>query len=367
MKCPRCGTNNGRTNRFCRGCGLRLEDLAPKEPERQAEPSAERDEVALGEELFEVWQVYSRGDLDDALARAQKILQKTPDSASAHSILALIFERKADRAAQNGSEEEAKDFLKLAVAEYERIIDLNPDSAADREKLAALRMRIAGRATVRQKARYSGFRALVAAVPVSVWAAFGTFLVVLMTAIILIPGGGSDEVRPTTSHRPPKPAQAAARASQAETAAAPESRVYVFPSPSTTTYPLTPTAPPPAQQPAPSARPTTQPAKLPPIPGANVKIVPESKKPAEKPEKQVAPTPKPPEPEEKPSNRPEGDTALARAIELDRQGATEDAVKAAEEAIRLYQADIDAGRNPNDARRGQETARKFIQSRREAQ
>ncbi|MGC8862823.1 MAG: hypothetical protein ACP5R5_08615, partial [Armatimonadota bacterium] len=303
---------------------MRLEGLSPKQQESQAEPSRETDEVALGEELFEVWQIYSRGELDNALGRVQKILQKTPESASAHSILALIFERKAERAAEAGSEEEARDFLKLAIAEYERIIDLNPDSAADREKLASLRMRIAGLDVVSRRAQRARFRALVGAVPTPVWAAFGTFLIVLVTAIILIPGGQPEKVTPARPGRAAKVANVSTPRPRAQSTAPSESRVYVFSGQDRTTYSPTPPVVGAVPQTRPTASPITQPARLPPIHSSNVnvKVAPESKSATANAEKQAAPASKPPEPEEKPSNRPEGDSVLARAIQLGKQGAT---------------------------------------------
>jgi len=366
MKCPKCGTTNGKTNKFCRGCGLRLEDLALQEPETQAGASTAPDELALGEELFDVWQVYSRGELDDALAKVQKILQNTPDSASAHSILALIYERKAEGSMKVAAEEEARDFLKLAIAGYERIIDLNPDSAADREKLASLRMRLVGQDAVAPPVQPApkAFGAL-KAVPAPLWAAFATFLIVLMTAIILIPGGEKSKVTPARSAGPTKLNQVSTPAAGSEAGAPGNLRVYTFPGPSESGYASTPTPtpPPPVGEPSRLEIPT-EPAKLPSIVGANVKIVPEPKGVAKP--KPGASAAKPPEPEEKPSTRPEGDTALARAIEFRREGATGDAARAAQEAAKLYQADIDANRNLTAAYRGLANARKIIQLSQEA-
>ena len=144
MKCPRCGKINGKTNKFCRECGLRLEGLAAKAaaPQRATAPAA--DEVVVGEALFDVWEVLEKGDLDAALERAEGVVEANSESAAAHSVLALIYERKAEQEFSATRSEEGREFLKLAVAHYEKIIDLNPDSTADREKLAALRRRVTG-------------------------------------------------------------------------------------------------------------------------------------------------------------------------------------------------------------------------------
>ncbi|MCX8052902.1 MAG: hypothetical protein N3B12_03770 [Armatimonadetes bacterium] len=368
MKCPRCGTTNGKTNRFCRGCGLQLGNPALQQAEQQGRASGEVDEVALGQELFEVWQVYSRGELDDALARTQKILRAMPESASAHSLLALIYERKAEDKLKNGEPEQANELLKLAVAEYERILELNPNSAADREKLSRLRMRIAGQESTVTPTQSSWPVAALRLVPVPLWVAFATFVIVLMAAIVLMPGGAEDKSTPARPIRSTRVSQTPKSGIGGEATGASQSRVYVFPSPSMTGYPMARPQTPPSFVSRPSLpKPTTtEPVKLPPILGANVKIVPETKSPAKKPAKEATKEAsvtqaKPPEPEEKPSSRPEGDDAFARAVELYRQGATEEAIRAAEEAIRLYQADIDAGRNTENARRGQESARKLLQ------
>jgi tetratricopeptide (TPR) repeat protein len=372
MKCPRCGATNGKTNKFCRGCGLRLEDLAAvRQAGQRSEQVGTPDEVALGEELFEVWQLYSQAELDAALAKAEKILESTPESASAHSILALIHERKAEGRFKAGSDEEARGFLKLAIEQYERIIDLNPDSAADREKLASLRMRLTGQASAAPIAGLVGLRAALKAVPTPVLAGFGAFLVVLMAAIILVPGGERERRRAA-------PAAEAAKVSQVSTAGAAAaradagggSRVYTFPAPEANQYGSAfPTPPPPVPEPRRLNIPT-EPAKLPALVGANVKIVPEGKTPAKKPDASArsAKEEKPkPAVEEKPSARPDGDTALARAVELRRQGVNAEAIVAAQEAIKLYQADIDASRNTTSANRGLENAKKIIQLSREAE
>ncbi len=375
MKCPRCGTINGKTNRFCRGCGLKLEGL-------QTQPAApnvtERDELAIGEQLFEIWQLYSQGDLDAALARVKQVLEQAPDSSSAHSLLALIYERKADRLFEDGKADEARELLKQAVAEYEKIIDLNPDSAADREKLATLRMRLAlpeGAAVTPPKpslrARLTWTLDLL---PKPVWIAFGTFLIVLIVAIIAWPGANSRKIR-EAQFRSAKESRASATTVSVQPQP-PALRVYTFPAapsaslagPISGTPQVSSTG-----RPAPP-RVATEPLKLPPLP-ANVKIVPESKestakktetesKPSSKAESPAAT--KPPEAEERPTNRPSGDAALRQAVEFRRQGRHSEALAAAQEAARLYQAEIEAGTNVNAARLGLQTAQALIEASKQA-
>ncbi|MDH7601227.1 MAG: tetratricopeptide repeat protein [Armatimonadota bacterium] len=378
MKCPRCGTVNGKTNRFCRGCGLKLEGLQAQQPRQAATDAAERDELAVGEQLFEIWQLYSQGDMDTALTQVKQVLEQAPDSSSAHSLLALIYERKADTLLEAGQTEEARELLKLAVAEYEKIIDLNPDSAADREKLATLRMKLAlpegppiTPPPPSLRARLAG---IVDLLPKPVWIAFGTFLVVLVVGIIAWPGADSRKAR-EAQFRSARERRSSAAAVSVQPQP-PALRVYTFPA-----APSTGLAGPIAGIPQVSsaARPAppkvnAEPLKLPPLP-ANVKIVPESKesqakkteaesKPAAKTESSA--TANQPQVQEQPSNRPSGDAALRQAVEFRRQGRHSEALAAAQEAARLYQADIEAGNNVNAARLGLQTAQTLIEASKQA-
>ncbi|MGQ9580547.1 MAG: hypothetical protein ACUVT8_06325 [Armatimonadota bacterium] len=374
MKCPRCDTNNGKTNRFCRGCGLKLEGLTTQPPsERPAQEGVVKDELAVGEELFEIWQIYSRGDLDEALARVQRVLEQSPESSSAHSLLALIYERKADTLFQGGKPEEARGLLKLAVAEYEKIIDLNPDSAADREKLASLRLRLAlpeGPPTSQvQPSWRARLSAIIDLLPKPAWVAFVTFVVVFVVALIAMPGGNE---RGESEHKLRQTKQKQASSARVRVQPQPPAlKVYTFPAPVSASLagPVKGVPQTQPERPAPSGT-TAEPSRIPPLSVPGVKIVPESKKteseskPAEKTQE---PTPvKTPSVEEKPSKLPTGDTALRQAVEFRRQGKHQEALEAAQEAVRLYQADIDAGRNLEAAKNGLQTAQKLIEVSRQA-
>lgn len=378
MKCPRCGTNNGKTNRFCRGCGLKLEGLTQPPSERLAQEPAVKDELAVGEELFEIWQIYSRGDLNEALARVQKVLEQVPDSSSAHSLLALIYERKADNLFQQGRHDEAREQLKLAVAEYEKIIDLNPDSVADREKLATLRMRLAVPEGPPTPPAVPGLRARLSAfinlMPTPAWVAFATFVVVFVVALLAMPGGNEREKREQKFRAAKQRTASSARV--AVQPQPPSLKVYTFPAPASASL-AGPVAGVPQTQPARPAPPRTgtEPYRVPPVSLPGVKIVPESKESATKKTEsetktgekaQEQPPAKTPSVEEKPSNRPAGDAVLGRAVEFRKQGRHQEALEAAQEAARLYQADIDAGRNVEAARRGLETAQTLIEVSRQA-
>ncbi len=91
MNCPKCGATNGNTNKFCRECGTALEKALPPE-----HSTGKPDDAALREELIEVWQLYSAGKLDAALAKVNAIAERVPDSASVHSVMGLGYERKSE-------------------------------------------------------------------------------------------------------------------------------------------------------------------------------------------------------------------------------------------------------------------------------
>ncbi len=389
MKCPQCGTTNGKTNRFCRGCGLKLEGL-PQTEEQPQQPQVEcaPDEVALGEELFAIWQDYSAGSLDTALVKAQKVIGCAPESASAHNILALIYERKAERELAGGEVESAHDFLKLAIAEYEKIIDLNPNSAADREKLSSLRMLLAGQGAPPPPPTAKhifDLKAAFNAVPKPVLAGVGAMLMLMILGIVFLVPAGSEDKRVQSSSRvsedtgsgriesisTPGVSRGGSNGSQSNGSGGPSVYTFSEAAPRGTAGGLTPPKPPSA---APRITIPNEPAKLPPLTGIQVSVVPESKG-SDGAGKPAASQPKPektadsgkgsitiaPAEASQPSQAQDGASTLARAIELKNQGKTSEAIAAAQQAIGQFQADVDAGRNVTASKRGAENARKLIQ------
>lgn len=387
MKCPNCGVTNGKTNKYCRECGHKLDDLTlqvePSAPVEELIPSV-IDDVALGEELFGVMRLYEDGDLDKAAEYISRIIKSSPESASAHSISALIFERKADIQAGLGDTKSVRDLYNLAVAEYETIIDLNPDSVADREKLIALRMKLAGHAlpqpsiSVKKAAAVVPNKAkdIIKKLPPPVLASAGAFVIILILGIALLPHGKSsnrDASRITPGDVGVIPVSSPSQVAATPAPASPQLSVYTYPSqpmrpasPAPTTDVTTPVAPKPERPKIPSV----EPIKLPPI-GDSLTIVPEPKKP----DSEAKPTPpKPksgtgspkkttpdPTPSDDASSSPDGSSVLASAITLGNQGKYAEAIQAAQQAASLFQSDISAGRNTTSAQRGLNNARKYIQ------
>lgn len=350
MKCPNCGTTNGLTNKYCRGCGTQLDVLVSRGSEDTA-AVARADEVSLGEELFAVHELFESGDLDAALAKSEQLAAENPGSESAHAIVALVCERKAEQELSEGDAERGHDLLKRAIECYEAIIDLNPDSAADRGKLASLRMKHTGHAAAAPNAGLRlDFAEALRAVPKPVLAGFGAFLVVL-ALVIVFTGRPDKPPKPTHAGKPPdKAIVSVAQTTPSE----PGQSVYTFPQAAnpSPTVPIR-KAPTPASD---SSYAEVRPMKLPKI-DQELTLVPEPKP---SPKKSAAePAKQPPKPAETASS-PSGDTLYAQAIRLHEQGKVSEAIGAANQAIVLYNADIDAGRRVEAARRGISNATKQI-------
>lgn len=385
MRCPRCGTTNGKTNRYCRGCGLKLEGLNAQHLQQTNTDAnlRESDEIALGEELFDIWQHYSSGDLDVALDKAEKIIRRAPESTSAHNILALIYEKKAEKESAAGNEDAARGLLKLAVEQYERIIDLNPDSAADREKLVSLRLKISGQTSTAPRPRnVFDFRTAIKAVPLPFLAGFATMLVLFVIGVVLfLPGEGAEESAKAKSQPgvPTQKLKSVSTPSGSEAATDAENsvalKVYTFPPPAPrdTAGAVGAAQIPPTPASGGKVRIPTDAMKLPSIGGAHVEVVPESKKTSSstKPEsiqgkredtgKGQIKIAQPKTNNESVSQEPTGNDMLASAIELYRQGKISEAIGAAQKAAELFQAEVDAGKNVAAAKRGVDNAQKLIQ------
>lgn len=147
MICTRCGTNNSKTSKYCRECGKRLIveslELDVEQSEGLPEPP---DDAAVSELLYEALKLYEQGKLDLSFAKCRESLGLNPNSPSGRSLLALIYEKKAEGQVEKGNLEDAEDYLRAAVRQIERVLEANPDSVADREKLDDLRAKLEGQA-----------------------------------------------------------------------------------------------------------------------------------------------------------------------------------------------------------------------------
>ncbi|MCX6345073.1 MAG: hypothetical protein NT018_08360 [Armatimonadetes bacterium] len=376
MKCPKCGITNGKTNRFCRECGKKINWPKEQAEHHLAHAASHLDDLELGEELFSIMKLYDDGDLETAAECIGKIIERNPESASAHSILALIYERKAEIETAAGYLQEAQDFLQLAAAQYEQIIELNPRSAADREKLIGVCMKLAGGAAPQPSASHlpnrparalaikARIKAFLLSIPAPALASVGAFIVIIILGSTLILRSAKNNADIVSA----KPARSASgiqttvpNSTQPTGLADSGSEIQVY------RYPTAPATPVPAPQPMETPKPaqSVEPIKLPNM-NPELILVTEKSKPAQPRTVKIgesAPTPKPASepPPEITSDQPSGSNLLAQAIILNNQGRYSEAINSAQQAAALFQADLNAGRNTTSAQLGLENANKCIQ------
>jgi tetratricopeptide (TPR) repeat protein/ribosomal protein L40E len=125
MFCTSCGTRNTADARFCKRCGHALDrtDAPTITEEEFTRPDVE--EERFRSLLLLAFQKNEANDLDAAIAACEEALTLQPNSTDAHSLMSTLYEKKGDR--------------EKAITEREKVLQLNPGSIADREKLDSLR------------------------------------------------------------------------------------------------------------------------------------------------------------------------------------------------------------------------------------
>src|SRR5689334_4665850 len=125
MFCTQCGTRNGTDAKFCKLCGHKLERIGPLRISEEDFRLPDSSEERVRKLLLEAYTKYEAKDLDAAVAICAEALELRPDSTDAHSLMSTLHEKKGDR--------------DIAISEREKVLELNPGSIADREKLDELR------------------------------------------------------------------------------------------------------------------------------------------------------------------------------------------------------------------------------------
>lgn len=130
MFCTQCGAYNTDDSRFCHQCGHRLqpERKIPTLDESAFQLDSPEQQEKIQQLLDEALAHEAEGRFHEAILACEGVLVLDPANTSAHSLLGLIYEKQGD--------------LQKAVAEYEKVVALNPDSVADRAKLEDLRRRL---------------------------------------------------------------------------------------------------------------------------------------------------------------------------------------------------------------------------------
>jgi tetratricopeptide (TPR) repeat protein len=156
VRCPDCETPNSVDSKFCKFCGAAL-------PEEELVGA----QVKLTELLNEGYRIFNEGRTDEALLVAESALESSATSTQALSLKAMCCERTGE--------------LAEALELYEKVVELNPESALDKIKVTHLRNQL--NAKVVEVPPFTRKKALIAAVATGV-------LVISVGAILAATMGG---------------------------------------------------------------------------------------------------------------------------------------------------------------------------------
>ena len=125
MFCTACGVRNAESSNFCKQCGHKIDRVGASRISEEAYDRALPMEEQIDALLERAYRLRKSGELSAAVALCEEALHLNSDSTSVHSLLGQIHEQQGKREA--------------AIHEYERVLQLNPGSIADRVKLDELR------------------------------------------------------------------------------------------------------------------------------------------------------------------------------------------------------------------------------------
>jgi tetratricopeptide (TPR) repeat protein len=125
MFCTSCGTKNAADSKFCKQCGHELEKTTGSRVREEDFDRALPEDEQINALLERAYRARKAGDTAHAIVLCQEALQLRPDSTTAHSLLGQLYESIGEH--------------DLAIRAYERVLQLNPGSIADRVKLDELR------------------------------------------------------------------------------------------------------------------------------------------------------------------------------------------------------------------------------------
>ena len=178
MKCPKCGSDNQIGAKFCSECANKLPDAAPV-VQNTAVPLDER----ISNELVELWKLYEIDEFEVALEKIGNIKKNLSGSSSIYSMAALVYEKRAKAEYDRGDIAAYYDDLGNAAKEYEEVVKQNPNSAADRAKLLALKHKLLASADI-VLGTEPPLLAFLKKIPLPAWAAIAVFVVILIGAAI---------------------------------------------------------------------------------------------------------------------------------------------------------------------------------------
>ena len=173
-KCPKCGKDSPDQARFCRSCGA---PLAANGRSAAAPPGGTPEQRAQ-RLLEEAFRLSEESRVIAAIQACQQAVTVNPNSVSAHSLLATLYERQGDREA--------------AIREYEQVLTLSPESTVERRRLNELM----GLPTARE-----GVRVSIRTVQFAIAGGAGVVALVLLVAILFYTQQGPS--RPAGPKLPP--------------------------------------------------------------------------------------------------------------------------------------------------------------------
>lgn len=145
--CKGCTAENTEDSKFCKLCGAALELTKPAISPEDVEPM-----------LKDGFKLVQEGRTVEALFLANSLVEAAPQSHSAYALLGMAHEESGD--------------IRSAVEAYEKVVELNPESAIDRIKLGQLKRKLEVSAApeeleVRARNWVAGFSAVAAALAVA--------------------------------------------------------------------------------------------------------------------------------------------------------------------------------------------------------
>jgi hypothetical protein len=381
MNCSRCGTPAQDNQNYCVECGAVIRVAAhtpapapePPIPVAAVDIDADPEAEAISRELFDIWQLYEAGDLEVALEKGAAIVKRSPDSAAAHSVVALVQERLADRKFVASDFDGGVAGLRQAIAHYERILQINPHSEADRAKLIGLRKRLVGPvARTSQASAKETFVEWVGGLSLPVRVGAVVFLCALVIfAVALTPGSRRNDAT-SQGQRVRVRVETPDMGSGVDAAAGwqgygPQD-VYTYKAPSQVAAPVRSIADMLGSKPEPRASSggTGPPVTITPFsPQLSIRTSGSSgdsgtKSDRDSGDSNVSRTTTPPTTASGSNDDGTADDLWMKALTFRRQGQPKLAVAAAEKAISLYQQQIDKGKDVETAKLGIENAKTLI-------
>src|SRR5262249_31640019 len=117
MFCTRCGTRNTIDANYCKQCGRKMEKPSPPPISDDEYALPGKPEEKVSELLVLAFHRSEAHDLEGAIKVCSEALEVLPDSTSAHSLMGMLYEKQGERS--------------KAIAEFEKVLELNPGSIAD--------------------------------------------------------------------------------------------------------------------------------------------------------------------------------------------------------------------------------------------